>query len=536
MRTVAHLACLTLLAFIDGLAAPVINQIGNAYGLRPAISIHSGIARGGLLALLGSQLGPDAELTADGELDSILGGVTVILTTPTASYLLPLRSVSATRVIALVPVEVPAGRASLTLSYGGLNTSAAVVEVVDATFGIATQLETGFGPAFASNVTGDTVTLNTLLNPARPQQQVILYGTGLGVTGESPIVWVGNFQAELIDAGSTGCCKGVDEIKISIPEGIEGCYVPVAVQIGNTISNFVSLAIAPGEAPCSDALSFTREELERIQTLDKVRLGVISVRRYDSDFAQAKFVQYERAALLQSVSVFGMPPFGTCTVNPQSHLGVFTLPQTYMDERRLADPAPIVPRRLDAGAQLQAQNVPAVQIGLTDTRSTMLANGPGTYYGGFLDRSRPRTLEVLDPGLVDVTGPGGGEVGSFQAEQQFASDPKYSELWPSLRSDNWVPGKPSPELLWSQTGHPIPAEQYSEILMAMGDQVMVCSVAPGTGKFQVPGFVTLSIALRAPDGSTYIPTLGPHIGLAYLPTRFTADGIDIGVFFSRNFK
>ena len=54
--------------------------------------------------------------------------------------------------------------------------------------------------------------------------------------------------------------------------------------------------------------------------------------------------------------------------------------------------------------------------------------------------------------------------------------------------------------------------------------------------FQVPGFVTLGILLRRQDGSTYIDALGPHIGAAYPPAHFTADGIDIGVFFSRNFR
>jgi uncharacterized protein (TIGR03437 family) len=521
-------------------AAPVITQTGNAFGLRFSDSFHGGIARSGLLAILGDQLGPDVEVAAAGSAVPNLAGVSVSLSTSTQSFALALTSAGRKRVVALIPREAPAGQATVTVSYGGDTSSPASVNIVDATFGIATRLETGYGPAFASNLTGDTATLNSLLNPAKPGQQVMLYGTGLGVTGQPPIVFIGNFQAGVIDFGPAGCCEGVDQIQIVIPPGIEGCYVPVTVQIGNTMSNFVSMAIATGDGACSDPLSFTREELERIRDRETVRVGAIKVIRHSGDEVQAKFVEYGQEAFLQSVSIFGMPPYGTCTVNINRQLSIFTEPGSEMDDRRLSDPRGLVSRLLDAGPRLQMKNTAAVPTGRFDPViiSPMFSNGAGAYYGVPMDPFRPRIEEVLYVGSLQVTGPGGQDVAAFEADQKFPTVVEYpATLWAGMVTDNWVPGEPSPELLWSEgAGLPVRGEKYSEIEFITGGQVMLCAVPPGTSRFQVPAFVTLAIALVRPDGSAYIEPRGPVVGFAYPPAHFSADGIDIGIFFSHNFR
>jgi len=267
-----------------------------------------------------------------------------------------------------------------------------------------------------------------------------------------------------------------------------------------------------------------------------VRIGAIKVHRDFGDSAQAKFVEYDRDAFLRSVSIFGMPPFGTCTVNPQTYLSIFTEPESDMDERMLSDPRGLVNRLLDAGPQLSATNIASYHTLNPEIDLTMRANGAGAYYGTFFDPTHPRSAEVLLGGSLQVKGPGGSDVGVFHADQRFGDDPQHAGTWAASGSENWIPGEPSPELLWTYAGGvPLGPETYSEIQL-LGGQVMLCTVAPGIGKFQVPGFVTLGIALRGSDGSAYIHTVGPHIGLSYLPVRFTAQGIDIGVFFSRSYN
>jgi len=65
-------------------------------------------------------------------------------------------------------------------------------------------------------------------------------------------VFVGVKSAKVIYGGRSGCCVGVDQISFEIPAGVTGCYVPVVVRSGGTLSNFVSIAIASAGGHCSD--------------------------------------------------------------------------------------------------------------------------------------------------------------------------------------------------------------------------------------------------------------------------------------------
>jgi uncharacterized protein (TIGR03437 family) len=509
------LACASTIAVQTAGAAPVIGNVGNPYRLGAVDSVHLGVAPGALLGIYGHRLGPSDVVESPQAPDLELGGVSVSLDIGDRSYSLPVLLASEGKVVALVPQDAPAGDASVTLRYAGESSNPAPIRIVHYTFGILTVLNIGAGQAFASNVTGDTTTLNTLLEPARPGQQVILYGTGLGVDGITPTVWIGNSQATVLSFGPTGSYPGVEQIQIVIPEGIEGCYVPVAVQMGNTISNFASLGIASGDGACSDPLSYTREQLEQIRSLSKVRVGVINI---DTGVAQAKFVEYDRDTLLSSVSMFGMPPFGTCTVNVQSLHPFITQDQAPMDSRFMADPPGITGRLLDVG---QALGVSRDQSPLV--LFLMRANVPGLYYG-----SPPRGVGVY--GLTEVFGTG-VDVQSMSAKQNVPLEwPLSASRWDS---QHWVPGEPSPEITWffSDDG-PKYSQIYSEIHQT-SSHVLVCPVAPGVRKFQVPGFVTLALALRNDqDGSTYIPS-GGGVGALALPARFSAEGLDLGVFFAR---
>ena len=75
MRSVLFVLFLMLLAVAPASSAPVIQQTTNAFGWRPLPSIHSGIARGGLMAIVGDRLGPDSEISADGDPELGLSGV-----------------------------------------------------------------------------------------------------------------------------------------------------------------------------------------------------------------------------------------------------------------------------------------------------------------------------------------------------------------------------------------------------------------------------------------------------------------------------
>jgi uncharacterized protein (TIGR03437 family) len=166
---------------------------------------------------------------------------------------------------AILPSDCPVGDGTVTVTYKGQTSAAVPIHVVRSTFGIFTQNQQGSGPAACHNVNSETDRpLNSFPTPARPGQALILWGTGLGPiaapdggappVGDLPVdveVWVGGKQATLLYRGRSGCCAGVDQIAFFVPDGVEGCFVPVMVKVGGTVSNFASLAIAAPGAHCS---------------------------------------------------------------------------------------------------------------------------------------------------------------------------------------------------------------------------------------------------------------------------------------------
>src|SRR5207248_11420446 len=75
-------------------------------------------------------------------------------------------------------------------------------------------------------------------------------------------------------AGRGKCCDGIDPayqiphgvaawdvIRFTVPDGITGCYMPVVVQIGKTVSNLATISIDPGGAACTPVPSGVPQDL-----------------------------------------------------------------------------------------------------------------------------------------------------------------------------------------------------------------------------------------------------------------------------------
>jgi hypothetical protein len=111
----------------------------------------------------------------------------------------------------------------------------------------------------------------------QPQQDILINGTGLGAIpsdetqpGVTDVpatpfqVYVGTQPAIVVSAGRGTCCAGIDPnyivpqgiaawdvIQFTIPDGVAGCYIPVAVQIGSFVSNLAAISIDPSGADCT---------------------------------------------------------------------------------------------------------------------------------------------------------------------------------------------------------------------------------------------------------------------------------------------
>jgi uncharacterized protein (TIGR03437 family) len=170
------------------------------------------------------------------------------------------------QVNAILPSSLPSGEGVLRIFGGGMHLATHSIRVVDRSFGIFTQNSSGSGVGAVQNEGPDRrLSDNSLFNAARPGQVAVLWGTGLGpvfgneAAGSLPgdilspdvHVWVDGKDATLLYGGRSGCCAGVDQINFIVPEGVEGCYLPVAVQIGNIVSNYVSMSISASGGTCS---------------------------------------------------------------------------------------------------------------------------------------------------------------------------------------------------------------------------------------------------------------------------------------------
>ncbi|HEY4364147.1 MAG TPA: hypothetical protein VGN17_24465 [Bryobacteraceae bacterium] len=183
---------------------------------------------------------------------------------------------SPSSVLALLPADVPLGPASLHLLVNGAEQAVIPVTIVSANFGLFTN-----GPvAIAQNTsTGGSMETNALTRPARPNQSITLWGSGLGTAGTPDVrATVGSRPVPVTYAGHSAM-PGLDQINLQIPndpEIPEGCYVAVEVSVnlpgqtgaGTTeTSNRASISFARTAAqPCAHPFNLTAGEM---QTLDQ---------------------------------------------------------------------------------------------------------------------------------------------------------------------------------------------------------------------------------------------------------------------------
>src|SRR5439155_7015183 len=96
-----------------------------------------------------------------------------------------------------------------------------------------------------------------------PVDPLVIWVTGLVAELDAPVeVYVGNIKADVASVARASCCTGVDQIQFTVPPGVQGCYVPVAVKIGAFVSNFATLSISPDSSVCSDPAGWSTSELQ----------------------------------------------------------------------------------------------------------------------------------------------------------------------------------------------------------------------------------------------------------------------------------
>jgi uncharacterized protein (TIGR03437 family) len=478
---------------------------------------NSSIAQGSIFSIYGSGLGPSSAPVAAYPLQSTLGGVVIQVTAGNIQLnALPI-FVSPGLINAILPDGTPTGAASLIVTYQGKPSSAAPFQVAANSFGIFTTTSSGWGAGIITNTNYQLYPVNS---PAIPGETAVIWGTGLGASpgddGSAPppqidmpdlplSVYVGTQPATVTYRGRAAF-SGEDQINFVVPAGVTGCYVPVAVQIGNIVSNFVTMPIAPAGQPCPDPtppippLNVSPSRVTPITgditLLQKTSIigGALGSLSVTNDYAVAFFGGPALESFPYSAPLYGNPyslPAGACT-GGVNFPGFFDVLGTEVPAGTLTIAGP------NGSVQLTSpdQSLFGMEIG-GGSQPLFLSAGAYTVSGSGGTFAPP------------VSGPG---VGAFS--QSFTIPPPIT--WTNQASITTIDRSANLDITWSG-GDPSGTVQITAFVG------FICNANTGNQHFTIPSFVLLSIPpSRAPlTGALTLGTVST--------TPFTASGISSGV-------
>lgn len=540
-----HLASLIVLAILSAgvtWCAPVIQSPGvvNAASYAASNLPNGSIAQGSMFVVFGTGLGPTpVQVVNSFPIPTSFGGTSIKVTVGGTTVDCLMIYTLATQVAAILPSNTPVGSGTLTLTFQGQASTAYQIKVVKSSFGIFTRNQAGSGPAILQNFVSQTeLPVNSITSSARPGQVVILWGTGLGpVTGDEAggalpgdltadvQVLLGGRSIPVTYKGRSGCCAGLDQIVFTVPEGIQGCYVPLVVRVNGVVSNFTSIAISPQGGTCSDPLSFSSEDLQKIQSGGNLRAGSLFLSRsaikFDlpilgsfqsrADIGSGAFNRFDQRLLEASGSIGGTSLIGSCMV-------VQSTDSTFDD--------PVDFQQLDAG--------PALTVTGPKGAKQLTKQVTGGYYGALGGGSNipggpPPEPDYLDPGTYTIQGPGGADVGAFTAtvvvpqqlvwtnEAQITDVNRSSDLLVT-----WSGGDPSKEYVTIFGASGMDTTGEGDVVGSL----FFCIERNSAGRFTVPSYVLQ--ALPTSPVMSEVPTGLLAVGSGGEGNRFTASGLDYG--------
>jgi uncharacterized protein (TIGR03437 family) len=542
-----HIIYLLLLVFTGTLlmAQPNVfdHAIVNAASFAKVALPNSSIAQGSFFTVFGTNMGPAKSPSLAFPLQTTLGGASVTVAAGGQNFnAIPL-FVGPGQINAVLPSSVPVGPATLTVNFNGTSNTVSF-QVVPHSFGIFTVAQSGAGPGVIDD---GTSTLYTLTHSALAGDTAIIWGTGLtGVSGNEaggPLpgdhpdvpaeVWVGLQKAAITYRGRSGCCVGVDQIVFTVPKGVTGCHVPVAVKIGDIVSNFPTMPIAATTAAparvCTDG-AVTATDLSKYEAQGSFSSGSVTLDRTTttspglpppfgtgqpttstSDFGGAGFAKYVFTQLLAAQNPFSVTSIGTCNVFAFAGGSA-----TSVD--------PIVPKILDAG--------PAITVKGPNGTKQLPKDSAGEYSAQLGGGSGANIQPLfLDPGAYTVTGPGGADVGPFTANINIAAP----LTWTNEASVTTITRSAGQLVTWSG-GDP------SSTVIIEGSSIMLgtnpdgsdtvggfffCTAPDSALQFNIPALVLDNLPPSVTNPDIPIPTGSLSIA-SFQTVSFTATGIDQG--------
>jgi uncharacterized protein (TIGR03437 family) len=468
-----------------------------------------GIAQGGMFVLFGSGMGPSQLLQVSAfPIPTQLGGTSVTVTVGTTTVNCLMLYTLDRQVAAILPSNTPTGNGTVRVTFNNETSNSVAIRVVQRAFGVFARNQSGSGPGVIQNFNSQTdLPTNSILEAATPGQLAVLWGTGLSpvagneaggpLPGDIPNlpveILVGDQQATVTYRGRSGCCAGIDQIIFTVPAGVQGCYVSVAVLIGGVMSNSTTMAIAPQRGPCSDPIHFNSTDLTRIQGGGTLNLAELEFFRIMArvtipgqgtlqgilDSAEAGFSRVNAADMLASTGIQSFPSLGSCGVQQFQY-------ESFLDSI-FESRNPIPRQNIDAGPTLSVTGPRGTkQIPKSSPQSV------GSYeasLGGIDPDNLAGTPlpEFLEPGTYTISnGAGGAVVSAFSTQMTLPSNMAWSnrDTLPGV-----IPRNQPLVVTWSG------ADSATEFVFIVGSSAnpasgsgasFACAVNANLGSFGVP--------------------------------------------------
>jgi uncharacterized protein (TIGR03437 family) len=418
---------LLLAAIAGGLtsltAAPTIAALGvkNAASYANPGFQNGAIAQGSLFVVFGSGMGPaQIQYSSSFPLPTTLAGTSAAVTVNGTTMACIMIFTQDGQIAAIMPSNTPVGTGTITVTYNGAASPTSPVKVVANSPGLFTRSQQGSGPGVIQDANGG---YDSFINTFRPGQTVTFWGTGFGpisgsdatpppsgnLPGTNVTALIGGQSATVTYAGRSSYA-GVDQINVTIPSGVSGCFVAVGFFVNGVPSNFTTISVSTGGV-CSDPNLFSSADIQSVASGNPMRLGTALLAQFtatgtvlglplklDYETGKSYFQKYDSASFLNSLtslSDLAVSP-GSCNVFQYS-TGAFV--------------DPVSAPGLDAGANINVN-------GGGTPGNTMAKSATGHYQGTFvtpnpLGSSAPA---ILKPGatLSIDDGTGGTDVGAFK--------------------------------------------------------------------------------------------------------------------------
>ena len=258
---------------------PAIAPFGVVHGASNSAGLTPELARGGIFLVRGAWLGPEGLVLGEPPFQPELAGSRIEIRSMESGMVYSAAMIHAWnfQLAGILPLETPAGPAQVTAVYEDRRGAPVEILVVDSLPGLFAVSQQGFGPGVIQNfVSPAEQPLNTLTNPAKPGQYIILWGTGLGEDSPSDdaYVMIGNVRLKPHYAGPAPGLPGVDQFNVVLSDSEElprGCYVPVSVSAGGRSSGRVSASIAESAGACDHPWQLPPETLEALDAGGRIK-------------------------------------------------------------------------------------------------------------------------------------------------------------------------------------------------------------------------------------------------------------------------